>query len=121
MKKTITINLAQLDHNRLNLITNEPITGLVPKEHILVDSDQFSFIYLTEYKDDYTYIVLPEPIWPSLKKAMDEKSPAFLVGDDGEMQLPSFHEELEYIISNIEGNGNYGDQMVEKVEKTFLR
>lgn len=121
MNKTITINLAQLDHNRLNLITNEPITGLVPKEHILVDSDQFSFIYLTEYKDDYTYIVLPEPIWLSLKKAMDGKYPAFLVGDDGEMQLPSFHEELEYIINNIEGNGNYGDQMVEKVEKTFLR
>lgn len=35
MNKTITINLAQLDHNRLNLITNEPITGLIPKNIFL--------------------------------------------------------------------------------------
>jgi hypothetical protein len=119
MNKQIKINQANVESNRVNLLTNESITGFIPKEHILVDSDHFSFIYLMEENDQYVYVGLEESIWPVLKEAIDQKLPAYLVSDKEEVELISFQDEIEYIINNIKGNGNYGEEMVEKVEKTF--
>lgn len=113
------IDQAIIENNRVNLLTHESITGLMPREHILVDSDHFSFIYLLEENDQYVYIVLEESIWPILKESIDKKVPAYLISNQEEVELPSFQAELEYIIHNIKGNGNYGEEMVEKVEKTF--
>ena len=119
MNKQIKINQATVESNRVNLLTNETITGFIPKEHILVDSDHFSFIYLMEKNDQYVYVGLDESIWHVLKEAIDQKLPAFLVSDKEDVELISFQDEMEYIINNIKGNGNYGEEMVAKVEKTF--
>jgi hypothetical protein len=119
MNKQIKINQATVESNRMNLRTNETISGFIPKEHILVDSDHFSFIYLMEENDQYVYVGLDESIWSVLKEAIDQKLPAFLVSDKKEVELISFQDEMEYIINNIKGNGNYGEEMVAKVEKTF--
>lgn len=119
MKKLMKIDQAIIENNRVNLLTHESITGLMPREHILVDSDHFSFIYLLEENDQYVYVVLEESIWPILKESIDKKVPAYLISNQEEVELPSFQAELEYIIHNIKGNGNYGEEMVEKVEKTF--
>ncbi len=120
MKKRITILEAIITDNKLILETNESINGLIPAEQILVDSTQCSFIYLMEDQEEYTYIVLPETIWPSLKAAQEQELPVKLSTNDDQIELVNFQEELEYIISNIKGNSNYGHEMVTKVEGVFL-
>jgi hypothetical protein len=72
-----------------------------------------------EDHDDYTYIVLPESIWSTLKESVINKFPAMVISGEEEIELLAFQEELEYVINNVKGNGNYGDEMVGKVEQTF--
>lgn len=119
MKKRITILKASITENRLLLEANEPISSLVPAEQILVDTKQYSFIYLMEDQEDYTYIDLPEQIWPFLKSAQAQKFPVWISFKEKQLELLNFHEELEYVISNIGGNSNYGNEMVTKVDGIF--
>jgi hypothetical protein len=119
MKRKINITMASLTEGVLLLQTNESFNGLLPLEQILVDSEQFSFIYLMEDEIDYTYIVIPENIWPSLRESFEMKSSVILSFKEEQQELTNFHEELEYILNNIRGNSNYGEEMVTKVEKLF--
>jgi hypothetical protein len=119
MNKIIKIDRAIIENDQLKFITNVSVSSLIPREHMLVDSDHFSFIYLMEENNDYTYITLGESIWSKLKEALGRKMPAFLISGEEQQELISFQEELEYVINNIKGNGNYGDEMVGKVERTF--
>lgn len=119
MKKRITILNAIITEKKLLLETNEPINGLIPSEQILVDSDQYSFIYLMEHQEDYTYIVLPEQIWPSLKEALEKNLPVWIHSNGDHIELINFHDEFDYVINNIKGNSNYGTEMVTKVERLF--
>jgi hypothetical protein len=119
MKKRIQIQSANIKNNRLQLNANETIKGLKPGEQILVDSDQFFFIYLMEDKEDYTYIVLSEQIWPLLKSALEEKLPVWLIFNDERTELTGFLEDLNYVLSNIKDNSNYGEEMLIKVDDIF--
>lgn len=121
MKKSITILQSKIIENKLLLETSEPIIGLVPGEQILVDSDRYAFIYIMEDKDDYTYIVLHEQIWPILKNAQEQKIPVWVTCNDQQIELINFHDELEYVVTNIKGNSNYGEELVTKVEDIFFR
>ena len=119
MKKRISIQSANITNNRLLLNANESIKGLSPGEQILVDSDQFSFIYLMEDKEDYTYIVLSEQNWPFLKSALEQKLSIWLTFQDDKTELTGFLEDLEYVLSNIKDNSNYGEDMLKKVDDIF--
>ena len=120
MKKKIIIQTAILTDDKLFLETDESINGLIPGEQILVDSDNCAFIYLMEDQDDYTYIVLSENLWSYLKTANEQKLPILVKSNQEQIELISFLDELEYILSNIKGNSNYGDKLVTKVEEFFL-
>ncbi|WP_223592809.1 hypothetical protein [Neobacillus bataviensis] len=119
MKRSITIQNANLTDNKLLLEVDQLIEGLIPEGQILVDSEKYSFIYLMEDQEDYTYIILPEQIWVNLKTSFEQKIPVWLRGNDKEIELINFHDELEYVINNIKGNSNYGQEMVAKVESIF--
>jgi hypothetical protein len=119
VKKRITILAANIMDNLLQLNANESINGLKPGERILVDSDQFSFVYLMEDHEDYTYIVLTEQIWSFLKSALEQKLPVWLTFKDEKLELTNFLEDLKYVLSNIKDNSNYGDEMLVKVDKIF--
>ncbi|WP_066368587.1 hypothetical protein [Neobacillus fumarioli] len=119
MKRRIKIIDAKCNENRLFLRVEDDINGLIPAEQILVDSDHFSFIYLMEDQDDYTYIDMPEQIWPQLKTALVKKLPVWIGKDNQEIELCAFTDELEYVLGNIKGNSNYGQEMVEKAESIF--
>jgi hypothetical protein len=121
MKKSITILQSKIIEKKLLLETSEPIIGLVPGEQILVDSDRYAFIYIMEDKDDYTYIVLHEQIWPILKNAQEQKIPVWVTSNDQQIELINFHDELDYVVTNIKGNSNYGEELVTKVEDIFFR
>jgi hypothetical protein len=120
MKKVINIISATIRENKLWLTANESLKGLLPAEQILVDSEHYSFIYLMEDQEDYTYITFSEDLWPALQNALECKLSVWTVYNEEQIELPNVLEELEYIISNIKGNSNYGEEMVTRVEKLFL-
>ncbi|GIN62984.1 UPF0738 protein YjbL [Robertmurraya siralis] len=105
----------------LHLIVEKEIkiADFKPLGQMLVDSDDVSFIYLLEKNEQYTYLVMKEELWNLLKDSLAEGLPVFLKNDAGQCELPSFVDELEYLIENIKGNGNYGETMVTKVEALF--
>ena len=119
MNKKILISTANISNNKLQLQASEPITGLTQTEQILVDSKKFSFVYLMENQEGYTYIDIPEPIWPLLKETVTKQIPVWIHFDEEEVELTSFNEELVEVINNIRGNSNYGEEMVTKVEEIF--
>jgi hypothetical protein len=119
MQKKIMVHTAHLENAKLMLTTNENVKELVPTGQMLADSDYFSFIYLMEKEDDYIFLVLPEPIWPMLNDGLSQNSSVILTCNDEQIELLNFYEELQNLISNIKGNGNYGNEMVEKVETIF--
>ncbi|KON89410.1 hypothetical protein AF332_23075 [Sporosarcina globispora] len=121
MKQKLTVINAEWFKNELILgIEGGSVTGLKAMEQILADSDNLTFIYIAEQNDDYTYIALPEAVWPELKKALDAQMRVFASDNNHErFELTGFHEELGDLIENIRGNSNYGNEMVEKVESIF--
>jgi hypothetical protein len=119
MNKKIVITKANISNKKLQLQANEPITGLIQAEQILVDSKQFSFIYLMENQEGYTYIEIPESIWPLLKETVTKQIPVWIHFNEEELELTNFNEELVEVINNIRGNSNYGEEMVTKVERVF--
>lgn len=119
MNKRIIISKAEFSDGRLLLYASESISGLIPAEQILVDSKQFSFVYLMENKEGYTYIDISEPIWSFLKQTLDHETPVWAIFEGEQLELTNFNEELLDVINNIRGNSNYGEEMVTKVEVHF--
>lgn len=121
MKQKMNIISAKVEKEQVILKTDGGIDveQHKPAEQILVDSDGFSFIYLLENNENYTYVVLPESIWLELKHALDHNLEVYIQQDEKKLPLTSFVEELKYITENIKGNSNYGEEMVEKVEHIF--
>ncbi|MEH7177473.1 hypothetical protein [Neobacillus vireti] len=119
MKKRISIQKASITDNKLLLQASESINGFMPSEQILVDSKQFSFVYLLENQDGYTYLDIPESIWPFIKNSLEMTTPVWVQFKDDELELTNFYEELVFLINNIKGNSNYGEEMVAKVEAIF--
>jgi len=119
MKNKIKILNADLMDTQLLLQTDQPLEGLQPKEQILADTDNHSFIYLMEDEADYTYIILPEPIWPIIKMAHDNRLPVTITDKNEIIELLHFHDELDYLVTNISGNSNYGREFVQRVAGIF--
>ena len=88
---------------------------------ILVDSDSLAFIYLLEKENEYVYLEIPEKVWKDCKEAVDSNDALFVKDANGEILLESFKEEIEYLIENIRGNGNYGEDMEKAVSSIFLQ
>ncbi|GAE32687.1 hypothetical protein [Halalkalibacter hemicellulosilyticus] len=93
---------------------------LKPGERMLVDSDQLEFIYILENEEGFFYVSFSEPIWESLK-LMKEQSKRCIVqlNDQVEVELKNLFEELNYLLSNIDGNGNYGEELEDAVKRVF--
>ncbi|MBP2241187.1 hypothetical protein J2Z40_001749 [Cytobacillus eiseniae] len=123
MKKTIKITQAKINNENELMLQSEDsfkISDLNPMEQMLVDSVNLSFIYVVDNKEDYTYIAMPISIWNELKKANETNAPVYISNQTERLLLPGLHEELSYLIENIKGNSNYGEEMVTKVESIFL-
>lgn len=123
MQKRIEISHFNYSNDRLELKADQTDfdkDGLRASGQMLVDSDSLAFIYKLENEQEFIYVSLPSTVWPSLKNVISEKQQVFLHLVDNELELIDIIPELEYLLQNIEGNANYGDEMVELVEKTFL-
>ncbi|KGN04419.1 hypothetical protein Z961_03085, partial [Clostridium haemolyticum NCTC 8350] len=92
------------------------VKGLSARNHVLVDSDNLSFLYILENESSFIYVSIPHTCW----EAMNNDVVMFVRVNDIEMELEGLKEEVEYLVENIEGNANYGEELVTAVEKVFL-
>jgi hypothetical protein len=122
MNKRIELTEAVIDNNQLVL---KPVSlpagleNLVAKGQMLVDSDQLAFIYILETADEFVYAGLPHTIWTNLKEAKDKQLDVIAKINEQEIRLVDFFDELEYLLENIKGNANYGEDMEKKVVELF--
>ncbi|QGQ44679.1 hypothetical protein [Metabacillus sediminilitoris] len=122
MNKRIELTEAVIDNNQLVLKPVSLPTGLenlVAKGQMLVDSDQLAFIYILETADEFVYAGLPHTIWTNLKEAKDKQLDVIAKINEQEIRLVDFFDELEYLLENIKGNANYGEDMEKKVVELF--
>jgi len=123
MPNKIEVTHVTQQDNNLRLYINETIDDLdlKPSGRMLVDSDSLAFVYILENEDNFTYVSLPSSIWEDLKKVINGELRTVLLLGEKEIVLEGIIEELQYLISNIEGNANYGEEMVGKVEEVFVK
>ncbi len=121
MRKKIHINETELTNGTLYLHTLDSIDTLQEVGQLIADSEAFAFVYLLEDSEEYVYVYLEESTWTSLKELLTNKDKVYLKNNENHLELKHFYDELDYLISNIEGNGNYGEEMVSKVESVFIK
>ncbi|MDQ0861191.1 hypothetical protein [Bacillus sp. V2I10] len=123
MKRRIEVNEAVLDQGRMILkampFEEDDLNGLTAKGQMLVDSDQLAFIYIMDNNEDFIYTNLPAAVWPQLKTALDSGIPVDLNVNGLTIELTDIHDEFSYLLENIKGNANYGEEMEKKVVETF--
>lgn len=121
MRETIKVVNAVINNGELLFEVDHlmDINDLQANGQMLVDSDNTSFIYLAEKNNEYTYIMFHSELWSRIKEGLDQQCSAFLTNENSRLLLTNFHEEITYLIDNIKGNSNYGEEMVKKVEDTF--
>ncbi|MUV07716.1 hypothetical protein GOP80_11020 [Planococcaceae bacterium Storch 2/2-2] len=99
--------------------TDESLTGSVPSGTLIADSDRQTFVYLVDRGDTYGYVHFPVSMWGSLLQAVEEDAPIGWKDGDEWIELERLKEELDMMLVNIEGNGNYGETFTSLVEKQF--
>ena len=108
-------------HNKSTFSVNEKAQHIQisPAGQVIVDSDQYAFIYIVEEDGEFSYLHFGEDTWPALLKMLQHgEDPLLLVGEKT-IELQQFHEELAALIYNIEGNSNYGEEFASRVETAF--
>ena len=99
--------------------TDQSLTGSAPSGTLIADSDRQTFVYLVDRGDTYGYVHFPVSMWGSLLQAVEEgASIGWRDGDDW-IEFERFKEELDMMLVNIEGNGNYGETFTTLVEEHF--
>lgn len=99
--------------------TDESLTGSVPSGTLIADSDRQTFVYLVDRGDTYGYVHFPVSMWGSLLQAVEEDASIGWQDGDEWIEVERLKEELDMMLVNIEGNGNYGETFTSLVEKQF--
>jgi hypothetical protein len=123
MRKKITIERAERQDNKLLLFPAPHsflLEGAKAKNYMLVDSDELAFVYIIEVDNEFIYISLPKSLWTKLNEALKAHLPVFLQDESVLLELEGMAEELAYLIENIDGNANYGEEMEKSVKEVFL-
>ncbi|CAM4091992.1 hypothetical protein BAMA_17450 [Bacillus manliponensis] len=96
------------------------VEELSTRDHVLVDSDNLAFLYILENETSFIYVSIPHTCWEEMHEAMKNDMTMFVRVNEVELELSAMKEEVEYLVENIEGNANYGEELVNEVEKVFL-
>lgn len=108
-------------HNHLTFSVDEKASTIqiTPAGQVIVDSDNHAFIYIVEEDGVFSYLSFDEKMWPALLEMIQRGEDPYVSLGEKAIELHHFYEELEALIYNIEGNGNYGESFVEAVETVF--
>lgn len=121
MRNVYKVDNYQFVHNNLHfsLNENENRIQIQPAGQLLADSDNLAFVYLLEEGEGYSYLYLPQQLWPQLVELLKLNRNPYLLINNHPVELINFTDELQSLVFNIEGNDNYGTDFVEAVEKAF--
>lgn len=124
MAKKIIVSKLKVGELDVNVFVenNEQLINkeIQPEGRMLADSEHLAFIYILDVEDDFIYLSFPEAVWSDLNIVINQSLPLFLhVNDAIRIPLIQFQEELQYLITNIEENSNYGNTMVKAVSQAF--
>ncbi|WP_226670600.1 hypothetical protein [Metabacillus litoralis] len=123
MNKRIELTKANMKNETLVLESEETPSEfgeLKAKGQMLVDSDHLAFIYILDTSDAFVYASLPHSIWPELRMAKEKSFPIMAKIGEDVIELVDLIDELTYLLENIKGNANYGEEMESKVVEAFL-
>ncbi|MFA9555799.1 hypothetical protein ACERII_00630 [Evansella sp. AB-rgal1] len=99
------------------------LRSLQPQGQILVDSDKRTFVYILEDEESFVHLRFSSEIWNELaevrKKELSVQAVFLYQSDNVVVPLDNFLVELNFILDNIRGNSNYGDEMLDAVESYF--
>lgn len=121
MRNIYTIEHCYSENNEWICTIKEQIDSnkLHPTGQVLTDSDKLAFVYLVVENDQYSYLQFPKNIWATLLKIVEKRGNIFLQYGNEKIELVDFVDEIEMLLFNIEGNGNYGETFVNAVEDIF--
>ena len=89
---------------------------------MITDTDAFSFVYLFDEEEGYSYYHFPKDVWPLMADALKiGQGSGIYLGMMANINLTGFKEELTMLIFNIEGNDNYGEEFSSAVEQLSVR
>lgn len=110
----IYVNEIKIQDDQMLCYTDQSTEGLSEVGQMIVDSDNFSFVYLMDNGSSFSYLIFVQETWSMLHEHKDKK---IVINDT--LTLTQFKDELTYLLNNIEGNSNYGNEFVATVEETF--
>lgn len=113
-KMDIYVTEMKFENEVLNVFTEADVENCTAVSQMIVDSDDFSFIYLLDNGVDYVRLHFVSETWEMLERYRNQK-----IVLNETLELSNFYDELNYLISNIEGNNNYGKEFEAKVVETF--
>ncbi|PFH87831.1 hypothetical protein [Bacillus sp. AFS088145] len=123
MRKMLEINGININEDGLFLLIDDTKMNLEQCHEVgtmIADSDQGSLLYILEENEEFVYVTVPYKYWSDLKKANDQNLNVFLKVGEKSLSLNNWNEELTYLIQNVEGNFNYGEEFVKQVQIAFL-
>ncbi|WP_088012066.1 hypothetical protein [Gottfriedia acidiceleris] len=123
MRKMLEINGININEDGLYLIIDDTKMSLEQCHEVgtmIADSDKSSLLYILEENEEFVYVTVPYEFWSDLKKANDQNLSVFLKVGEKSLSLNNWNEELTYLIQNVEGNFNYGEEFVKQVQSAFL-
>ncbi|SDI54391.1 hypothetical protein [Natribacillus halophilus] len=95
-----------------------PDEKLIPTARLLADSDNFALVYIFDREGTFVQVHIHEAFWSDLYKSHRKRTPIYL--DKHDVLFEAIHEELDMFLDIIQGNNNYGAEMVSAVEKHFF-
>jgi Family of unknown function (UPF0738) len=122
MRKMIEINDISVNDKGLFLkIDTKPINFAECYEigTMIADSDKGSLLYIIEEKEEFVYLTVPVKFWSEIKKASDQNLSVFLQAGEDTLELVKWNEELTYLVQNVKGNFNYGEEFVKQIQNVF--
>ncbi|MFC0469533.1 hypothetical protein ACFFHM_03000 [Halalkalibacter kiskunsagensis] len=123
--KKLTVNKIIIDNGCYKAYVQENVElekaqSLQAGNRMLVDSDGLAFVYILEDDSAFYYVSFPQETWSNLKDSYEQTASLMLIlAEDIEIELTSIKEELSFLIENIEGNSNYGEEMERAVQEIF--
>lgn len=112
----IYVNEIKFENDELKCYVEEDFSDktLVSMEQMIVDSDNFTIIYILDDGEEFIRTHFVSETWEMLERYRNSK----IVLND-QVELEDFYTHLEELLENIEGNNNYGKEFEGKIVETF--
>ncbi|WP_100373488.1 hypothetical protein [Bacillus sp. FJAT-45037] len=103
-------------------LNQESVSQIKAGERMLVDSDGLAFIYILEDDTQFYYLTFGKDSWQDLREAYESEIPVYAeLTTDHQIELTALGTELDFLLENIDGNSNYGEELEANVQEVFKR